>query len=98
MRAIDQNMIAENIADITGGIHGLAEKVANRYAAIERRHRFRFLFDPLRILEQTDFIQCYLAGENPFTPSVELDPFNACNHDCGFCIYRSMHQKTAANA
>ena len=62
MSRIEQNMIAENIADITSGIHGPAERVAYRYAAIERRHRFRFLFDPLRMLEQTDFIQRYLAG------------------------------------
>lgn len=62
MSRIEQNMVAENIADITSGIHGLAERVAYRYAAIERRHRFRFLFDPLRMLEQTDFIQRYLAG------------------------------------
>ena len=62
MSRIEQNMIAENIADITSGIHGLAERLAYRYAAIERRHRFRFLFDPLRRPEQTDFIQRYLAG------------------------------------
>jgi cyclic pyranopterin phosphate synthase len=93
MSRIEQNMVAENVADITAGIHGLAERVAYRYAAIERQHRFRFLFDPLRMLEQTDFIQRYLAGENPFPLSVELDPSNACNHDCCFCIYHSMHQK-----
>jgi len=86
-------MVAENVADITAGIHGLAERVAYRYASIERKHRFRFLFDPLRLLEQTSFIERYLAGQNPFPLSVELDPSNACNHDCGFCIYHSMHQK-----
>jgi radical SAM protein with 4Fe4S-binding SPASM domain len=93
MFPIKQTMVAENIADITSGMHGLAERVAYRYAAIERKHRFRFLFDPLRMLEQTGFIERYLAGENPFPPSVEIDPSNACNHDCGFCIYHSMHQK-----
>jgi len=86
-------MVSENISDITSGIHGLAERVAYRYAEIERKHRFRFLFDPLRLLEQRDFVERYLAGENPFPLSVEIDPSNACNHDCGFCIYHSMHQK-----
>jgi radical SAM protein with 4Fe4S-binding SPASM domain len=86
-------MVAEDIADITAGIHGLAERVAYRYARIERKHRFRFLFDPLRLLEQTGFVKRYLGGENPFPLSVEIDPSNACNHDCGFCIYHSMHQK-----
>lgn len=84
-------MVAEDVAGITAGIHGLAERVAYRYAAHERQHRFRFLFDPLRLLEQTGFVKAYLAGENPFPPSVEIDPSNACNHDCGFCIYHSLH-------
>ena len=55
-------MVSENISDITSGIHGLAERVAYRYAEIERKHRFRFLFDPLRLLEQRDFVERYLAG------------------------------------
>lgn len=93
MFPVKQDMVAENIADITAGIHGLAECVAYRYAGIERKHRFRFLFDPLRLLEQKHFVERYLAGENPFPLSVEIDPSNACNHDCGFCIYHSMHQK-----
>lgn len=93
MFPIVQNMVAEDISDITAGIHGLAERVAYRYAEIERKHRFRFLFDPLRLLEQTGFVERYLAGGNPFPLSVEIDPSNACNHDCGFCIYHSMHQK-----
>lgn len=84
-------MIAENVADITSGIHSTAERVAYRYAAVERRHRFRFLFDPLRLLLQPDFVQRYMQGENPFPLSVEIDPSNACNHDCGFCIYHSLH-------
>jgi len=67
-------MAAENPAAATAGIHGLAERVAYRYAAIERKHRFRFLFNPLRLLEQTGFIEAYLAGGNPFPRSVEIDP------------------------
>ncbi len=85
-------MVSENVADITSGIHSTAERVAYKYAALERKHRFRFLFDPLRMLNQSGFIDRYLAGENPFPPSVEIDPANTCNHDCGFCIYHSMHE------
>ena len=84
-------MVSEDVADITSGIHGLAERVAYKYAAIERQHRFRFLFEPLRLLMEQGFVARYLAGENPFPPSVEIDPANTCNHDCEFCIYHSLH-------
>lgn len=70
----------------------LAERVGYAYAKVERRHRFRFLFDPLRLLAQREFVTSYVAGENPFPLSVEIDPSNACNHDCGFCIYHSLHE------
>lgn len=68
-----------------------AERAAYAYAAIERKHKYRFLFDPLRLIEQREFLARYLRGENPFPPSVEIDPANSCNHDCGFCIYHSLH-------
>src|ERR1035438_3254538 len=84
-------VIAEDVSEITSGAHNQAEAVAYKYAEIERQHRFRFLFDPLRLLNQEDFIQRYLRGENPFPQSVEIDPSNACNHDCGYCIYHSLH-------
>jgi hypothetical protein len=48
MLPIVQNMVTENVADITAGMHGLAERVAYRYASVEQKHHFRFLFDPLR--------------------------------------------------
>lgn len=85
-------LVGEDVSDITSGIRGLAERVGYRYAEVERNHRLRFLFDPLRMLGQTEFIERYLRGENPFPLSVEIDPSNACNHDCAFCIYHSMHQ------
>ncbi len=85
-------MISENVRELTSGIHGTPERVAYRYAEAERKHRFRFLFDPLRLLMQGEFVARYLRGEDPFPPSVEIDPSNACNHDCGFCIYHSLHQ------
>lgn len=78
--------------DPTGGIHDIAERVAYKYAEVERGHRLRFLFDPLRLLTQPAFLRSYAAGENPFPLSVEIDPSNACNHDCSFCIYHSLHQ------
>lgn len=92
MLPVIQPMVSEDIADITSGIHNLAERVAYKYAALERQHRYRFLFDPLRLLQQSGFVDQYLNGENPFPVSVEIDPANTCNHDCGFCIYHSMHE------
>jgi radical SAM protein with 4Fe4S-binding SPASM domain len=90
MFPVIQPLVAEDVR--TSGIHSLAERVAYRYAAVERDHRFRFLFHPLRLLNEPGFVDRYLRGENPFPRSVEIDPSNACNHDCGFCIYHSMHQ------
>lgn len=88
-----KRVINEDVAELTSGIHNLAERVGYLYSEVERRHRFRFLFDPLRMLGETAFIKSYVAGENPFPKSVEIDPSNACNHDCTFCIYHSMHSK-----
>jgi MoaA/NifB/PqqE/SkfB family radical SAM enzyme len=34
-----------------------------------------------------------VQGEDPFPKSVEIDPSNACNHHCTFCIYASKHSK-----
>ncbi len=85
-------MVAENIADITSGARSSAERLAYLYAEVEKRHRLRFLFDPCRLLLDPEFIRSYQRGENPFPRSVEIDPSNACNHNCGFCIYHSMHQ------
>lgn len=84
-------MVNEDVATLTSGIRSLSERVGYKYAEVARQHRFRFLFDSLRLLEQGDFIRRYRAGENPGPPSIELDPSNACNHDCSFCIYHSMH-------
>ena len=92
MFPILKSMVAEDVSSLTSGARTFAERVAYKYAAVERRHRFRFLFDPLRMLTNPDFLRAYAAGGNPFPLSVEIDPSNACNHDCGFCIYHSMHQ------
>jgi len=89
-------MINEDVAVLTSGARTLAEQVGNKYAAIERTHRFRYLFDPLRLLQQGDALNRYIAGENAFPTAVEIDPANTCNHNCGFCIYSSLH-KTGHN-
>ncbi len=86
-------MVNENIIDLTSGIRSLAEEVSYLYAEVERKHRFRFLFDPLRLLSQRKDVEKYLHTDNPYPPSVEIDPSNACNHDCDFCIYHSLHSK-----
>ncbi|MDJ0824162.1 MAG: radical SAM protein [Rhodobacter sp.] len=86
-------MINEDVAVLTSGARSIGEEVGYKYAEIEKRHKYRFLFDPLRLLENQDFITSYAMGENPFPKSVEIDPSNACNHNCSFCIYHSMHSK-----
>jgi MoaA/NifB/PqqE/SkfB family radical SAM enzyme len=88
-----QRMVNEDVAVLTSGARTLAEEVGYQYAEIEQRHRFRFMFDPLRLLEQGDALRRYVTGENAMPASVEIDPSNACNHDCSFCIYHSMHSK-----
>lgn len=85
-------MINENIYNISGGIRKESERIAYLYGDIEKKHRYRYLFDPLRVLNQTSFIASYAKGENPFPWSIEIDPTNFCNHDCPFCIYSSMHK------
>ena len=85
--------INEDVAVLTSGARTLGEEVGYKYAEVEKRHKYRFLFDHLRLLTNRDFIQKYVNGENPFPQSVEIDPSNACNHDCSFCIYHSMHSK-----
>ena len=93
MAPVPAGAASAQAVDPTSGVHGTAERVAYRYAEVERRHRLRFLFDPLRLLTHPAFLRSYVAGANPFPLSVEIDPSNACNHDCGFCIYHPLHRK-----
>jgi MoaA/NifB/PqqE/SkfB family radical SAM enzyme len=90
---IGQPMINEEVAVLTSGARTLAEEVGYAYAEVERRHRFRYLFEPMRLLEQGETLRSYVAGRNPFPSSVEIDPANACNHHCPYCIYSSLHSK-----
>jgi MoaA/NifB/PqqE/SkfB family radical SAM enzyme len=88
-----QPVINEDVAVLTSGARTLAEEVGYAYAEVERHHRFRFLFEPMRLLEQGDTLRAYTAGQNPFPSSVEIDPANSCNHHCPYCIYSSLHAK-----
>lgn len=87
------SVINEDVATLTSGARTAAERLGYRYAEVERGHRFRHLFNPLRLLEQGEQIGAYVRGEDPFPTSVEIDPSNACNHNCSFCIYASKHSK-----
>lgn len=86
-------VINEDVATLTSGARTPAERLGYLYAEVERRHRFRHLFNPFRLLEQQDQISAYVQGGDPFPKSVEIDPSNACNHHCTFCIYASKHSK-----
>jgi MoaA/NifB/PqqE/SkfB family radical SAM enzyme len=85
--------INEDVATLTSGARTPSERLGYLYAEVARGHRFRYLFEPLRLLQQQDQIGAYLRGEDPFPKSVEIDPSNACNHHCTFCIYASKHSK-----
>ena len=84
-------LINEDVFRLTAGARTRAERIGYRYALLERNYRYRYLFDPLRIILQQEHISAYLSGENPFPRSIEIDPSNACNHSCAFCIYSSLH-------
>ena len=43
-------------------------------------------FIPDKILKHSDKIAAWLAGENPFAVTVEIDPTNVCNHKCPGCF------------
>lgn len=88
-----KSVINEDVATLTSGARTQAERLGYAYAEIAKRHRFRYLFEPLRVLQKQDQISAYWRGEDPFPQSVEIDPSNACNHHCTFCIYASKHSK-----
>jgi GTP 3',8-cyclase len=88
-------MINEEIYDLSGGIRTQSERIAYLYSEVSKKYQMRYLFEPMRVLEQKDFIEQYVRGENPFPKSIEIDPTNFCNHDCPFCIYSSLHKEHA---
>ena len=50
------------------------------------------MFDPQsNIIANSDRVLSFLQGENPAPVLVEIDPSNACNHGCYFCISSYIH-------
>jgi cyclic pyranopterin phosphate synthase len=50
------------------------------------------MFDPQsKIIANSDRVLSFLQGENPAPVLVEIDPSNACNHGCYFCISSYIH-------
>ena len=50
------------------------------------------MFDPkLKIIANSDRVLEFLQGKNPAPILVEVDPSNACNHGCYFCISSYIH-------
>ena len=44
-----------------------------------------------KIIANSDRVLSFLQGENPAPVLVEIDPSNACNHGCYFCISSYIH-------
>ena len=89
----DGTAALSNVDFITAGIQSIAERVGYKYSKIEKGHRLRFLFDEKRILKCESAIDRYLSGCDDFPAAVEIDPSNACVHNCRFCIYKTLHSK-----
>ena len=50
------------------------------------------VFDPrAKIIANSDRVLEFLQGKNPAPVLVEIDPSNACNHGCYFCISSYIH-------
>jgi len=50
------------------------------------------IFDPkAKIIANSDRVLEFLRGKNPAPVLVEIDPSNACNHGCYFCISSYIH-------
>lgn len=50
------------------------------------------IFEPEnKVIANYDYVREFLDGENPSPVLVELDPSNACNHGCRFCLSSYIH-------
>ena len=50
------------------------------------------IFNPQnKILCHLHKIEEYFKGKNPSPITIEIDPSNACNHSCPFCISGHLH-------
>ena len=56
------------------------------------------IFNPQsKILHHLDTVLDYFDGKNVDPISLEIDPSNACNHSCPFCISGHIHLKKFKN-
>jgi len=56
------------------------------------------MFDPqAKIIANSDRVLDFLQGKNPAPILVEVDPSNACNHGCYFCISSYIHLPESKN-
>jgi len=56
------------------------------------------MFDPqAKIIANSDRVLDFLQGKNPAPILVEVDPSNACNHGCHFCISSYIHLPESKN-
>jgi len=53
-------------------------------------------FDPLKVLRHRDRLEGIARGETVPPVTVEIDPTNACNHDCIWCISGGFRARNAA--
>lgn len=44
-------------------------------------------FNPMKIMYHLDRVNDYLKGKNIYPVTVEIDPSNACNHNCVWCTF-----------
>ncbi len=56
------------------------------------------IFDPqTKIMFHLDKVKSYFDNKNPDPITLEIDPSNACNHSCPFCISGHLHLKKYKN-
>ncbi|MFQ5811308.1 MAG: hypothetical protein ACE5JM_16950, partial [Armatimonadota bacterium] len=68
-----------------------------RPAACEQsQHAALGPFDPLKVLRQPERIAAVARGETAPPVTVEIDPTNACNHDCIWCITSGLRARSTA--
>lgn len=44
-------------------------------------------FNPMKIMYHLDRVNDYLKGKNIYPITIEIDPSNACNHNCVWCTF-----------
>lgn len=67
-------MINEDAAILNSGVRTLAEEAGYAHAETERRHRIRFLSEPMRQLQQDYILRSCVSGRSLLPPSAEVGP------------------------